>query len=212
MRGSRLDGLGRGHGLAAGDAAEVEPDDQRRQAIGEEDESPAEEVGDRGAEAGAEDLAEGDGGEVAAEGGLALAVGDGVADVGQGERDQGGGGDAGQEAQQDQERETRRGGADGGADCEEQDRDGHDPQLADAVAERSVDELEEAVGQGVGGDRQPGGGDAGVEGVGDDRQERVDDAGVGDDQETERAEDADGDRGGDCLVSGGVGGAGVNHG
>ena len=130
-----------------------------------------------------------------AERGLAFGVRDLVAEEGQGEWDDGRGGRPGQEAQEDEQAERRRQRAGGDAEGKQDHRRGHHPELADPVAEGAVGELEQAVGEGVGGDGQPGAGDAGVEVAGEDGQQGVDDAGVGGDGEGQRPEQAEGHAG-----------------
>ena len=87
--------------------------------------------------------------------------------------------------------EPGRGGAERRRDGEERERDGHHAQLAEAVGERTVEQLEEPEGQHVGGDEDARPGGVHGELAGDGREQRRDDPVVGHDDEAGQAEHED---------------------
>jgi hypothetical protein len=151
--------------------------------------APVEMLTEDAAERRTENLAKHERAHEAAKRRLAALVRELVADVAEGERNDGGRGDTGQETQRHERPQVRDQRAGCGPDREEHHHPRHDLELANAVAERTVEELTEAVRQGVRGNRQRGALLRDAEVAGDDLEQRIDHAGVGADEKRGGAED-----------------------
>ena len=154
-------------------APEQQPGDQEHAGQDQEHGAPAEMIADDAADDLAADQAHDLAGDEPGERRLALLVGDMVADEGHGERDDRRGGDAADQAQGGEHGERmgegRRTGGPGGEQAGECDH----PVLAVPVADRTPEQLADAVGQREGGDGEPDGPRRGRKLAGDRRHQRV---------------------------------------
>ncbi len=131
--------------VARGLATEQHADHEERRPECAERRAPAEEIRERAADQRSHALAEQRAGDEASELRLAALVREAVADERERQRDHGARRHAGEEAVDRQIGESVGERARTGGDGREQHRDRHDPQLAEAVADRAVDDLEHAV-------------------------------------------------------------------
>ena len=160
----------------------------------EEDRAPAvqfaEPAGNRRRERDAEHVAD----EEARQHRLAALVGHHVADPGDGERHDRAHRGAGREARRHQQRQRRRESAGEVARRRYRRDPEHHAVLADAVAQRAVDDLQRAVGDRERGDHRRGAARGGAEGFGEQRQQRIHGAQRRGAREGRECEDDDGAR------------------
>ena len=158
-----------------GDELEHQARRGQREDAGEHEEhiAPAQQIAEHAAGGLAGELAEDLAGQVAAEHGLAMLIGRDVADIGHGDRDHPAGRGAGGEPRQHQLRQRtgqaaarHQHGADGA-------HQGDGAVFAEAVADRADDQLDRAMGEGIGRHHHGGGAHGGVEVGGDLRQQRI---------------------------------------
>jgi hypothetical protein len=161
---------------------------QRDDAKDNEDVAPAEVLAEDAAERAADDLADHQRAHESRQRNLSILVGERVADVAERHRYHGRRGHAGEESQGRKDWNVRDKRAGERAERKDREARGHDANLADAIADRAVEQLEETVGQSVRRDDHRGRWRAGIEVPGDYMEQRVDDAGVSLDHERSHAE------------------------
>ncbi len=129
---------------------------QRDDAKDDEDVAPAEVLAEDAAERAADDLADHQRAHESRQRNLSILIGERVADVAERHRYHSSCGNAGEEAQRCKDWNVRNKRAGERAEGEDREAAGHDANLADAVADRAVEQLEEAVRQSVGRDHDRG--------------------------------------------------------
>ena len=184
---------------------------QRDYAKDREDCPPAEELPEHAAQRAADDLADHQRAHEPGQRDLTRLVGELVADVPERHRDDRGGRDPGQEAEQSEHRDARHEGAGECPHREHRQAPGHHAQFADPIAQRTVEQLEQSVRQRIRRDHDGGVRRGGGEVPRDHVQQRVDHPGVGLNHERGQAEHEQRRPFGGCRDSGRGGGIQGGH-